>query len=509
MRTKATILNSFSGILYYLINVLLNIISRRAIIFFLGIEYQGVNGLFSNILSMLSIAELGFGTAIIYHLYEPIKVNDQEKIIALLQFYKKTYNIIAAVIFLLGICLTPFVHLFVDTSTLNIHFKLVFLLFLMDSVLSYCFTYKRSLLIADQKNYIVTYFDIVYILLSTLAQIAILNLTRNFYYFLTVKFLFRLLENLILNIWINHHYKYITRKETILLDSEIFRDIILKVKGLMFHRIGSFVVTGTDNMILSRFLGLTTVGIYSNYSLIITSLLGLISKVTSSATSSVGNLLLENDPQKSRSVFEELQLFNTWIIYMSGTAFFHLATPFVSLFFGKDYILHKSTVLLLTIYFYLSGMKKVFGTYKDAAGIQYEDRWIPVIESIVNLILSISLVQCIGINGIFIGTVVSSVIIYCYTFPILIYKNILKGTLRGYLHGIIWQFFGFCLNIILIGGIMALFSVSQTFAAIIFYGVVIFVCTNVFFLAWFAQKKELCHLLKRIQAIAIRRVTRK
>ena len=306
MRTKNSFYNTIAQMIYYIINIAFGMINRKILLAVMGVEYQGINGLFSNVLSLLSLAEMGIGTAIIYHLYKPIQENDIFQIKTLMGFYRKCYNIIAIVVFSLGLLVLPFLGFFIGENSLDINFNIVYLLMLFEVLASYLFTYKRSILYAKQRNYIVFIADSLYLLLAYTIQILIIIFTKNYYWYLACKVILRIVENSLLNLATNKWYPYLKVKNAEKLDKAIFDDIVLKVKGTMFHKIGAYVVYGTDNVLLSKFFGLLIVGIYSNYSLIITSVTNVFAQIVTSATASVGDLLTYNDIAKNFRIYKEL-----------------------------------------------------------------------------------------------------------------------------------------------------------------------------------------------------------
>jgi len=438
MRTRRTLYNSFAGLFYYAVTILLGIVNRKVVIEILGIEYQGINGLFSNVLSMLSIAELGIGTAIIYHLYGPIRENNIPAIRSLMQFYKKCYMVIAGIIACLGVGLIPVLPYIVAENTLPYSLAELYIWFLLDAVVSYLFTYKRSIMIADQKNYMVIGCDLVYQLVVKLGQIAVLFLTHNFICYLIVMAVTRIAENLFLNALSERMYPFLREKDAAPVSRELLEDIKQKVRGMIFHKIGSFVVLGTDNLLISKFLGLRMVGIYSNYHLIINAIKNICTQVVTAATASVGQLLTEGNREKSYEIFMEMQVFNTGLIHCAAVGIYCTATPLISLVFGEEFTLSKGTLLVLAFNFYIQGLRNVFGIFKEAAGILYEDRFVPVIESTVNLVLSLIFLRYFGIAGVFMGTIASTCIIFGYTYPFLVYKKIFARSLRGYFTELAW-----------------------------------------------------------------------
>ena len=307
MRLINSIKNVGAAMTSYILAMLIGIVAQSILVRYLGIEYTGLNGLFSNIVSMLSIAELGIGSAVVYHLYRPIAEKDTEKIKSLMGFYKKAYRFIAVVIGIVGICIIPFLNIIVGETTISSkEIYVIFGLFLFDTVCSYLLTYKRSLLYADQKNYVINLIHILYTVFLNAVQIYIIITMRNFILYLIVKVIFRILENLIITIYTNKKYPYILEKNIEKLDNDIFKDIMKKVKALLYHKVGGYLIDGTDNVIISMFLGISSVGIITNYKVILNAMSSLISQIFNAITASVGNLLVSESKEKVYDTYKKL-----------------------------------------------------------------------------------------------------------------------------------------------------------------------------------------------------------
>ncbi len=505
MKTKQAFFNTITGIGYYFFTIIANIISRKALISVLGIQYQGVDGLFSSILSMLSIAELGISSAILYNLYKPVKENDFELIKQLMLFYKKAYRLIAFIVAFFGFLLMPFLGYFVPDYTLPLPLVSVYLWYLLDVIFSYFFSYKRSLLLADQKNYIINICDSLYQITSRALQAILLYLTGNFYYFLIAMVICRIFDNTILVIIVNRRYPYILQDAEERLPSFILNDIKFKIKGAVFHKIGSFVVNGTDNLLISLFCGLRDVGIYSNYQLILSALSRIAMQLTNGSISGVGHLLVENNIKKTREVFDELQLLNSYISILASVGFWCISSKVVSCIFGVEYILDPFVLIILSVNLYLTGMRRTFAAFKEAAGILYEDRFIPIMESIVNIIVSILFANYFGLAGIFLGTIISSSFLFFYSFPIYIYIKILERSYKKY-----------CLELAHISSIyiIIMFACSYTIKAIkitnnflyiiISCIIVILESSFLFYFIYAFNRPETLSLLKRFKAIVLK-----
>ncbi len=430
MRREKAIKNVITALISNIIVLLFGFITQKIFIITLGDEYLGLNSLLTNVVSMLAIVELGVGSAIIYNLYEPIAKKDSKTITSLLSFYRKTYNLVAIIIFILGLLLLPFLKYFV-TTTLDVNIYLIFMLFVIDVICSYLLSYKRSILQADQRSYIINIVHILYVIILNSSLIGILFLTKNYILYLIIKCLCRFLENFIILIIANKEYPYIKEKAN-KLDKKIYKSIIQKVKGLFFHKIGSFVVLGTDNIIISKYLGNIMVAFYSNYYLIINAASTLLSQIFVALTASVGNLLVEKNDEKSYSLFKNIMFFDFWIYSFSAIGIFICMNSFISLWVGAERLLPITVLLVLVINYYMMGMRSSLGVYKDAAGIFYEDRFIPIIESIVNIVASIILVKYFGLLGVFLGTMLSSFVVALFGLPYFVYKKVFKKNMLDY-----------------------------------------------------------------------------
>lgn len=489
MKTKYTFYNSVTNLIYYFFTILLGIITRKLVIQTLGIQYQGIDGLFNNLLSLLGIAELGIGTAIIYHLYEPLRTQKIDIIKALMQFYRKCYRIIALIVLGLGLLAIPFLKYIVTNNTTEYPLALIYIWFLIDTVISYLFTYKRSILIADQKNYIVTICNIFYQFLVKAGQVIILIVTKNFILYLIVMVIARLIENFLINTIANYRYPFLMEKKVFSLSENVLKDIREKVSGAFFHKIGTFIVLGTDNILISRFLGLSIVGIYSNYFLVINSIQNICSQILTAATASVGHMLTEKDNDKNHRIFNELQLLNGGLVNCATTGIYCVATPFIATVFGNQFTVSEFCIFVLAFNFYVRGMRTVYSIFKDTAGIFYEDRFIPIIESVINVIASIVFLRFFGLAGIFIGTITSSILLYTYTYPKLVYKKVLHLSIPDYYKDLFW------LIMIALGSM----GLSKTLCSIIKYNnsilqifsncIIVIIVSNALYFAGYAMWK--------------------
>lgn len=424
MKTKSSIKNSITAMIANIVSIVVGLVAQAIFIKILGKEYLGINGLFTNIISMLAIVELGIGNAIIYNLYKPLVNKDYKTINSLMLFYRKAYHAIAIIVFIIGVSLIPFLGLFVGKHNLDININIIYLMFIIDIVCSYLLSYKRSILYADQKNYIINIIHMIYFVVLNVIQLIILYITKNYYLYLVIKIIMRVLENIVISLIVNKKYKYLNASKAEKLDKNIVSDIVKKVKALFFHKIGTFVVLGSDNLIISRFLGIGVVGLYSNYYLIIDSVNKLFGQAISALTPSVGHMLVSDSKEKCFSVFKRIRFINFWIASFAGISILIIMEPFIKIWVGESFLLSSITLYVLVFNFYQKMMRNSYNTFKEAAGIYYEDRFVPIIESIINIVVSIIMVKLIGLPGVFIGTIVSGLALWCYSYPKFVYKKL-------------------------------------------------------------------------------------
>lgn len=434
MRTKNSIQNSIVAIISNVLIIILGFVVQTVFVKTLGEEYLGINGLFNNIISMLAIVELGIGPAIVSNLYKPIADNDTKKINALLKYYKKSYNVIGLLVIIIGLFIMPFLNYFVNTSITFTNYGgiyLIFFLFIIDAAFSYFYAYKRSLIQADQKNRIINITHLICFTLMIIFQIIVLIFSENYILFLIIKIMFRLLENIILSLIVNKNYSYL-KDDCENVTKEDKKNIFQKIKGLIYHKISSYLVLGTDNIIISKFLGVGIVGIYSNYYLIINSLYSLICQLFSAITASVGNLISSSSKEKCYDTYKKIMFVNFWIYGFSSTAIFCMMEPFVTIWLGEEFLFTTEVLAILVINYYMLGMRSSIGVFKDAAGIFYEDRFIPIIESLINIVASLILVKYFGLFGVFLGTFLSSLIVVFYSLPHFVFKKLFDKSKREY-----------------------------------------------------------------------------
>lgn len=431
MRVQNSLINIGAGLANQMIVTLLSFVSRTIFIGALGIEYLGINGLFTNILAMLTLAEAGLGASIMYSLYKPVADNDHHKINILMRFYRNTYLVIALVILVLGLSIMPFLDLIVkDTNVENIN--IIYLLFLLNTVAPYFYVHKNSFLNVCQKGYIVTGIYSVSSIISVLIKIAILHYTQNYILYLIIDSVITITNSIILGIIVNKKYPYLRMKVKDKLDSYTRKGITKNVKAIVIQNIGNYLVFGTDNIIISSFVSVAAVGLYSNYNMLIEISRTFINQVFNNIYHSVGNLVAKEKVDKVYSVYKTYRLVNFWL-YSFFTIFLTIMMEdFITLWIGSKFLLEEGLLLILMLIFYERGMRNSITTIKTTAGIFHEDRFGPIIQAAINLLISIVLVQKIGITGVFIGTLVSAILVPFWLTPYLVFKKIFHMPVSRY-----------------------------------------------------------------------------
>ena len=310
-RTKNTIRNVKTGAIVQMINKIMAFVVRTVFIKMLNTEYLGVNGLFTNVLTILSFAELGIGTAIIFNMYKPVAENDKEKIKSLMKLYKKSYNMIGIIVFILGLCVIPFMNIIIkDVPNIKENLIVIYLLFLFNTASSYFFTYKKSIIYAHQKQCIIDNIDSIFYLTKSILEIIFLMLTKNFIVYLIIQILGTFIENIIIAIKADKMYPYLKEKDVKQLSKSESKNIFENVKSLVIYKFGGVIMNGTDNILISSLVNVSTVGLSSNYTLIINSIKAIIVSALNGVTASVGNLNAVGKPKQKEKVFYQITFVN-------------------------------------------------------------------------------------------------------------------------------------------------------------------------------------------------------
>ncbi len=436
-RTQNTIRNVLAAMMGQLGGVLVNLLARVFFLHYLNQTYLGLNGLFTNVLTMLSLVELGVGPAMAYSLYKPLADGDTERIKSHMAFYKKAYITIGLVIAVLGLCFLPFYTVFMDEVPDIPHLNAIYLLFVANTVVSYFYSYKRSLIVCDQKKYIETAVHYGAYFILNVVQIIFLALTRSYVLFLVLQVISTWAENFILARKADKLYPFLKDKEVKPLDKTDSQVIFRNVAAMSMHKIGAVVVNSTDNILISKLIGLATAGLYANYYTIIHPLQTITNQIFESIVASVGNLsatVKGGDVGRLQETFHDVLFLAFWVYTFCAACLYNLLPPFIEFLWlrNKGWLLDNGTLIVLVINFYLYGMRRPVLTFRDASGAFWNDRFKPIFESVINLLASIVLAHRFGLMGIFLGTLVSTVTTSLWVEPLVLYRNVFYAPLRDY-----------------------------------------------------------------------------
>lgn len=432
-RTENSIKNVKTGVIVQLVNRLMAFVVRTVFIKCLNTEYLGVNGLFTNILTILSFAELGIGTAIIFSMYKPIAEDNKEKIKSLMQLYKKSYYTIGTVIFLLGLLVIPFMDVIVkDIPNIKENIIFIYILFLLNTSSSYFFTYKKSIITAHQKQSIINNIDTIFYIARSIVEIIVLILTKNFILYLLIQIVGTVLENVIVSIKADKMYPYLKEKNVEKISKEESKSIFENVKSLVVYQFGTVVMNGTDNILISSLINVSTVGLCSNYTMIINAIKSVIQTSLNGITASIGNLNTTDNTKQKENVFYQLTFIEYIIYSFCAISFIILLNPFIKIWLGENYILGLGVPISLAVSFFIDGMRQPGFAYRTTLGLFNKSKITPYIGAITNIILSILLCKVMGVAGIFVATCIAQLASYSWIDPYLIHKYEFKTSVRKY-----------------------------------------------------------------------------
>ncbi|WP_028611930.1 lipopolysaccharide biosynthesis protein [Paenibacillus harenae] len=502
MRVKFTLLNILSGVGNQLIITVLSFISRTIFINSLGIEYLGINALFTSILAMLSLAEAGIGSSIIYNLYKPVADNDRTKILVLMQLYKKAYLIIAGVVMFLGLGLMPFLDLFIkDTSIDNLTF--IYFLFLMNTAAPYLFVYKHSFLNVNQKNYIVTLVFSVSAIISTCMKIAILYYTENYIFYLIVESAITITTSIILAYIVDRLYPFLKEKTKRKLDPETKANFIKNMKAIILQNVGNYFIFGVDSILISSFVSIAAVGLYSNYKMLIDICRTFLNQVFANMYHSLGNLVARESAEAIYRIYRVTFLLNFWLYSLLSIVLYLLVEPLIVVWIGAEFKMTHVVLLVLIIAFFERGMRNSLSAVKTTAGIFHEDRYAPLFQAVVNLGLSLVLVQYWGITGIFAGSVVSAILVPFWYTPKLVYHKVFHQPVSRYFTRYLYYTIIGSITCLLAGFTLQ-FIPSSSILWIIVQGISIFLIVNLVYTMIFYRTEEFKYLLGIARTLIIK-----
>jgi O-antigen/teichoic acid export membrane protein len=499
-RTENATRNIIWGIIEKVMTLLLPFITRTVLIKMIGAQYLGLNTLFTSILHVLSISELGIGTAIVFSMYKPIAEKDNEKLCALINVYRKIYFAVGTVILVAGLAITPFIKKLIKSSYPDdINIYILFLIYLFNTVIGYyLYAYQSAIFTAYQRSDLISKRTALVSCISNVLQICVLFLFRNYYMYVIIIPLATIITNFM--------NAYLARKmfPNIVCKGKITKEektgLKKRITGLLSYKIYGVIFDSVDVVVISAFIGLTELAIYNNYFYVQKSILGFMMIITSSITAGIGSKMITNSVEDNYKDFKNLVFAQGWICSWASVCMFCLYQHFMTWWVGEELTFPFSTMCLMTLYFFIPRLTNMSYTYREAAGLWWEDRFRPLISTVVNLGINLILVQIIGINGVVISTLVCSVFINIPWGTHILFKNYFKRSSAEYFRHI---FFYFTVTIIvaLITFFICSLLPSKGLLFLLVKGVVCCVIPNILFWLVYHKRPEFQMIIELINKI--------
>ncbi len=432
-RTQNAKRNIIWGFVEKIVAILLPFICRTVMIKTLGAEYIGLNSLMTSILSVLSITELGFGSAIVFSMYKPIAENDEKKLCALLNLYKKIYHYIGLIILVLGLSIIPILpKLIKGTHPADVNLYILYIVYLFNTVVSYfLYSYKASLFTAHQRNDILSKRNSIITFLSNTLQIICLVLFNNYYIYVIIVPIATITTNLINAYYAKKIYPNIFCEGDITQEEK--NDIKKRVSGLISYKIYNVIFTTVDTIVISSFLGLKELAIYNNYYYIQNSIVGFLVILTNSITAGIGNKLITNTKEENYADFKKFSFAKGWICSWCAVCLACLYQHFMKLWAGEEMTFSFITMILMTLYFFIPRITSMTYTYREAAGLWWEDRARPLVATVINLTINLATVKIIGTNGVLLSTIICSLFINFPWGTHILFKHCFKISEKEYM----------------------------------------------------------------------------
>ena len=422
-RTEYSILNIVTGLGGYALNTVLGLVCRMVFTRTLAADYLGINGLFSNILSMLSLAELGIGTAIVYALYKPLAEHDEEKIASLVQYYGKCYRIIGIVVAVLGVIIAPFLKFIITNQPeISESLYLIYSIYLFNTASTYFFSYRGSLITAAQQHYIVLGVNYLVTITQSIIQIVWLIVTHNYIGYLVIISVGTFVNNILISYIAKRKFPYITKKDVPTLTLSERKSLIKNVRALTIWKISGLLVNSTDNIIITYFKGLTTVGLASNYTLLSGTIKSLLNQVFGSLGASIGNLNAIESKEKRISMFYTINFANFWMFGWAAIGIFVVSSDIIRLLFGDKYVLPLNISFVIALNFYMVGIQSAVWSFQNAMGLFRQGRYLLFLTAAINLFASIKLGEKWGLFGILIATAISRLLTNTWFDPYKVFR---------------------------------------------------------------------------------------
>lgn len=484
-RRKNTLLNIAFGYVAQIGTLILSFIGRRIFLLYLPIDLLGVNGLYSNILSVLSLVELGLDSAVLYSLYKPVAEGNTSLVASMIRYFKKIYAILAIIIFVIGLVLLPVLKYIINSDLPQNELTLYYIIFLINTVLTYFIAHKVALLTAYQEQRIQKIVGLLSSIVLQILYITVLTIWKNYFAYLGISIFGTIVNSIVFSVLCDRKHPEVTNRSNPLI-VEFDRKLILnRVKYTFPYKVGAVVVNSTDNILISVFINTAAVGLYSNYLVIVMAIQGFISTITTSMTGSLGSLCARNDNKKRQhAVFRAMLLFYHIVGAIGGIGFALLLDNFISLWLGSRYVLGQSTCIAIAINFYLTNVISPIWMFREANGLFREVRYLLLTTAGCNIVLSIILGKLMGISGILFATSISRFITQVWYEPSLLFRRVFGCSAKCYwgqqlrysLTVVVSLFLSYCLTMTLPSDFVGFLLKAMSVAAITS---ILFILTNI------------------------------
>ena len=493
-RTLNSAKNLIAGISISVVMTLLGFITRKIFVDTIGVEYLGLNGLLQNILGIMTLLEGGFATSVIYNMYKPLAEDNKVEILGLLQLYKKVYRYIALGISIFGLCLYPFLEFFIEDSSDLDYLGIVYFIFLFNSIIQYFTAYKWSLINASQQNYKLATINLSYQIILSITKIAILYITKNYILFLIVESICNIGLNIAVVRKANKLFPYIVNAPKYKVSPSVKKNIITNMKALFLHSLGGYFMHSTDNIVMSAYLGVGIVGLYSNYTLLTSTIKSFTSQILNSFSESVGNLIASESRDHSYKVFKTIYFVNFLTVSIPVIVLAVTAQPFLNWWLGEQYVLSNMVLALILLNFYIDGMRTTILTFKSKAGIFTKDKFTPLLQGLINLILSLLFVRYWGLKGVLMATSISIIAISFWQWPRLIYRYVFHVKLKEFFYHYFFYFAAFIISLIISLVLASLFNSFDMLLQVIINCLISLVVTIGIYIILFRKTSEYSQL---------------
>ena len=502
-RVEYSVLNIATGLGGYIINTILGFICRMVFVRCLAADYLGVSGLFTNVLSMLSLAELGIGSAVVYALYKPLAENDERKIASLVEFYGKAYRTIGTFIAIVGILLMPFLNVIIrDTPNIKESIYLLYIIYLFNTSSTYFFSYRSSLIIAAQQNYIVGGLNYIITILQSIIQMAYLLITREYIGYLLIQTAGTFIYNILISYIAVKKFPYIKGKEIDPLRENERKSLFRDIKDLTVYKLSGLLVNSTDNIITTFFNGLATTGMASNYTLLTTTLNSLLNQIFNGLTASIGNYNVTETKERQYSMFKFLNMMNFWIFSWASIGILCVSNDLVKLCFGESYVLGMEIPFVIALNFYTVGMQNAVWTFKQTLGLFRYGKYAQIFTALFNIVFSVLLGYKYGLFGILLATFIARLLTNMWYDPYVVYKY---GFFKNPIEYLVKYFKYIILMIINVSICIFLCSIVNTnlIFSIILKCIICSAIPNLVYIIYFFKHDEFKYLIDVIRKVII------